>query len=63
MSLYTIVADGLAGRLAHRSATAAVAEPQSIPLGVRLTGTSMRFLETGLAIIAIATALLIGLGH
>ena len=70
MSLHTIVSDGLAGRLAHRRAAAAtrtavastVAQPR-IELPGRLSGLSMRILETGLAVTAIATAFLIGLGR
>ena len=63
-SLHTNVSDGLVGRLAHRRAAAAVArQPASSQLVVRLSGASMRLLETGLALTAIATALLIGLGR
>ena len=70
MSLHTIVSDGLAGRLTHRRAaqgaaqavTASVARPR-MELPGRLSGMSMRILETGLAVTAIATAVLIGLGR
>ncbi|HET9850943.1 MAG TPA: hypothetical protein VFP56_00390 [Candidatus Limnocylindrales bacterium] len=70
MSLHTIVNDGHAGRRMQRRASAAahhavastVAQP-GMELSGRLSGMSMRILETGLAIIAIATALLIGLGR
>lgn len=62
MSLHTIVSDRLAGRLPRR-ATAVAAQPTTAPLAVRLSGMSMRVLETGLALVAIATALLIGLGR
>jgi hypothetical protein len=63
VSLHTIVNDGLGGRFAHRRvAAAAVVRPAS-PMTVRLSGASMRFLETGLALTAILTALLIGLGR
>ena len=64
VSLHTIVSDGPVGRLAHRRAAAAVAQhPASSQLVVRLSGASMRILETGLALTAIATALLIGRGR
>ena len=64
MSLHTIVSDGLAGRLpTRRIAAAAVARPARSPMAVRLSGASMRVLETGLALTAIATALLIGIGR
>lgn len=64
MSLHTIVREGLVGRLHHRrAATAAIARPRTTPLAGRLSGASMRFLEAGLALTAIATALLIGLGR
>jgi hypothetical protein len=64
VSLYTIVSDGLAGRLPSRPVTAdAVAQPPTTGMAGRLTGASMRVLETGLALIAIVTALLIGLGR
>ena len=70
MSLQTIVSDGLTARLAHRRAhavparvtVASVAPPRG-ELAGRLSGMSMRFLETGLAVTAIATAVLIGLGR
>ena len=64
MSLHTIVTDGLAGRLHSReAAAAAVARPRPTHMAVLLSGASMRILETGLALTAIATALLIGLGR
>ncbi len=67
VSLHTLVSDGLAGRLHQRRAaapaTAAAAQPRPTELVVRLSGTSMRFLETGLAMAAIGAALLIGLGR
>jgi hypothetical protein len=61
VSLHTI-SDGLVGRLHQhpRGAAAAVARRASQPLATRM---SMRFLETGLAVAAIAAALLIGLGR
>lgn len=63
MSLHTIVSDGLHGRLQPRRAVAAVAQPRTTDLAARLSGASMRILETGLAVTAIAVALLIGLGR
>ena len=52
VSLQTIVHDGLAARLGPRS-EAAAADGMAPP--VRLSGMSMRVLETGLAFIAIVT--------
>ena len=63
MSLHTIVSDGVVGRLHLRRAPAAVLRPRATEMAVRLTGMSMRVLETGLAVTAIATALLLGLGR
>ena len=64
MSLHTIVSDGLAGRFqSNRAVAAAVVRPSGTDMAVRLSGASMRILETGLALTAIATALLIGLGR
>ena len=64
MSLHTIVSDGLAGRLLHHPRRAVTAtHARTTTLAVRFQGTSMRVLETGLAVTAIATALLIGLGR
>ena len=63
MSLHTIVSDGIAGRLPQRRPATAVAQRREGPFVVLLTGMSMRFLETSLAVTAIAVALLIGLGR
>lgn len=70
MSLHTIVSDGLTARLANRRAhalparvTVASVAPPRVELPGRLSGMSMRVLETGLAATAIATAVLIGLGR
>ena len=64
MSLHTIVSGGVVGRLhARRDAVSAVIQPPSTNMTALVSGASMRVLETGLAIIAIATALLIGLGR
>ena len=64
MSLHTIVSDGLAGRFLHHPRRAVAAtKARSNSIAVRFQGKSMRPLETGLALTAIATALLIGLGR
>jgi hypothetical protein len=72
VSLNTIVHDGLAASLQRRhaaarnpEATAASARRQSIALPslARISISSMRLLETGLALSAIATALFIGQGR
>jgi hypothetical protein len=69
VSLHTIVHDGLAGRFlrrdplsTHHALVSTAVQPRT-ELPGRLSGMSMRMLETGLAIIAIATAVLIGLGR
>ena len=63
MSLNTIVNGGLAGRLHLRRSVTAPAEPRVADLAISLPGASMRWLETAMALIAIATAILIGAGH
>ena len=64
MSLQTIVASGLGSRLRlRRGALQATLEPPPNTLAVAMSGGSMRFLEAGLALTALATALLIGLGR
>jgi hypothetical protein len=70
VSLHTIASVGFE-RLGHRRAAAAVARrgvnstvaqpPMDLP--GPFSGMSMRILETGLALTAIATAVLIGLGR
>lgn len=62
MSLQTIVRGGLAGRLRLRDLTPPAA-PRTAAVATRLSIGSMRILETSLALSAIATALLIGLGR
>ena len=42
---------------------AAAPPPQQTPVAVLVTGSSMRFMEAGLAIVAIGTAVLLGLGR
>ena len=62
MSLHTIVQDRLAGRpRINRDIAARVTGTALVP--VRISISSMRVLETSLALSAIATALLIGLGR
>jgi hypothetical protein len=65
VSLYTVVSRGMAGRLGPRtSQAAATAEGVgSRHMAVRLPGASMRVIEAGLALTAIATAVLIGIGR
>jgi hypothetical protein len=64
LSLQTIAGGGVAGRLhSRREGTTAVVQPRPTNMTTLLSGASMRVLETGLAAIAIATALLIGLGR
>lgn len=65
MSLYSLVSRGLAGRLGQRPGDpgANVDRADGELQGVRLPGASMHFLEAGLALTAIATAILIGLGR
>jgi len=69
VSLHTIVSDGLTARPTNRRANAVPARvtvasaPPRVELAVRLSGMSMRVLETSLAVTAIATAVLIGLGR
>jgi len=55
----------VAGRLGQRSdVTAASADRAGARIpGVRLPGASMRVLEAGLALTAIATAILLGVGR
>ncbi|HXG25253.1 MAG TPA: hypothetical protein VNL94_00145 [Candidatus Binatia bacterium] len=64
MSLHTIVSEGLSDRIQQlRAARATVAPPPIRDLALRLPGASMRALETTLAVVAIAAALLLGLGR
>jgi hypothetical protein len=62
VSVRVIAQDGLAGRLRHRlGASRSTARPAVFP--IRISISSMRALETSVALGAIATALLIGLGR
>jgi hypothetical protein len=64
VSLYSIVSHGLSGRLRPRRDMRGVdREAEPVAVLVDLPGGSMRLLETGLAVAALATALLLGLGH
>ena len=65
MSLHTIVQGGVAARLHRRRVIPAPAPlaTRTLPLTTRISISSMRVLETGLAIGAIAAALFIGQGH
>jgi hypothetical protein len=65
VSLYTVVSRGVVGRLSQRPSdpVTTVARAETRIQSVRLQGASMRFLETGLALTAIATAILIGVGR
>ena len=65
MSLYSVVSRGVAGRLGQRPIDPTVAVATASPRSprARLEGASMRVLEAGLALTAIATAILIGVGR
>jgi hypothetical protein len=65
VSLYSVVSRGVAGRVGQRSGVTAASEDRAgarIP-GVRLPGASMLVLEACLALGAIATAILLGVGR
>jgi hypothetical protein len=65
VSLYTVVSRGVSGRLGQRPSDPAanIEQVGTRNKGVRLPGASMRVLEAGLALTAIATAILIGVGR
>jgi hypothetical protein len=64
VSLYSMVSRGVAGRLSLRQlGQTRPDEPRAASLVVRFPGASMRLLEAGLALGAIATAILIGAGR
>ena len=67
MSLHTIVQDGFALRLHRPDASARRSAPRATALTgavrSRISISSMRILETGIAVSALATALLIGQGR
>ena len=62
MSLHSIARDGLAGRL-RRRVVATWPTSRAIAVPIRISISSMRVLETSLALGAIAAAMLIGLGR
>jgi hypothetical protein len=64
VSLSSIVSRGATGRFSrHQAASSELLDPRDRPSTVWLSGASMRFLEAGLAVTAIATALIIGIGR
>jgi hypothetical protein len=69
VSLYSVVSRGVVGRFGQRpidgdvDADVARGRVETDVPGVRFPGASMRVLETGMALIAIATAILIGAGR
>jgi hypothetical protein len=65
VSLYSVVSRGVAGRLGQRPIDdpAQVARLEAVSPSVLLQSASMRLLEAGLALTAIATAILIGVGR
>jgi hypothetical protein len=67
VSLYSVVSRGVVGRFGQRQgeadASAEQASPRNLNLSVRLPGASMKVLEAGIALTAIATAILMGVGR
>ena len=65
MSLYTVVSRGVAGRIGQRPIEdqASTARAEAVSPAFRFQSASMRLLEAGLALTAIATAILIGVGR
>jgi hypothetical protein len=63
VSLHAIVQDGLAARLRNRRDIAPRPGARTAVVPLRISISAMRVLETGLALTAIATALLIGHGR
>lgn len=64
MSLQTIVSNGFVGRLhLRRHVEAATVHPRARDLAMSMPIGSMRILEAGIALTALATALLIGIGR
>jgi hypothetical protein len=65
VSLYSVVSRSVAGRFGERPIVDAAPTTQvgSIDRRVRFQSASMRILEAGLALTAIATAILIGVGR
>lgn len=63
VSLHTLVQGNPAGRLLRRRLLVPPVALRALALPNRVSISSMRVLETGIALGAIATALLIGHGH
>jgi hypothetical protein len=64
VSLQTIVSSGLVGRLhVRRGVRASAAKPRTRDLAMSIPVASMRLLEASIALTALATALLIGIGR
>jgi hypothetical protein len=63
VTLQTIVRSSVAGRLRLRRDVAPPVAPRTVAISTRISISSMRVLETGLALSAIATAVLIGHGR
>lgn len=64
MSLQSIVVSGLGSAMhPRRAAVDATIEPRPRAIAMGMAGGSMRILEAGLAMLALATAVLIGLGR
>ena len=65
MSLYSLVSRGVAERLGQLPSLPGPSDDQASPKSpdVRLSGASMRLLEAGIALTALATAILIGFGR
>jgi len=65
VSLSSVVSRGVAGRFGQRTIDVAAppARANVVDPRVRFQGASMRILEAGLALIAIATAVLMGVGR
>lgn len=63
MEPHTFHGDGVLARLRAGHSTTVARPRRQGRLAVLLTGSSMRLMETGLAVTAIATAFLIGLGR
>jgi hypothetical protein len=59
----TFHSGGTLARLRAPRASTVVRPRRQGPIAVLVTGSSMRLMETGLAVTAIATAILIGLGR
>lgn len=65
VSLYSVVSRGVAGRFGQHAIedAAPTAQVEAVDPRVRFHSASMRVLEAGLALTAIVTAILIGVGR